>query len=441
LERDSSPDSTARPRLPLHKTFAVAIGNGLEFYDFLTFSFFSIQISHAFYPAGQTSHGLLYTLATFGVGFATRPLGGFLIGRYGDRVGRKPAMTLSLTLMGVAIFAMALIPSFARIGTAAPILLLLCRLVQGFALGGVVGPSTAYLVEAAPPERRGLYASLQSATQDLAILGAGVVGFVLSSVMSPQALDEWGWRVAFLLGVAVVPLGLWIRRSLPETMPRADAGVAPAVKVRVPVRLVILGLLMLGASTISGYVLTYLTTYAQDSLKMSANLAFRATMIIGLGEASAAVMSGFLSDRFGRRPVMISAYTTLALLAVPTFIVMNQSPGMTIVYAAMALLSVLVDLASVPAIVVIAESLPAAVRCGTLATVYAVAIASFGGTTQFMLKWLIDETGSPLAPAWYMTGACVMGACAALLVHESAPRKIAAARAAAKPGVGTLEEV
>jgi MHS family citrate/tricarballylate:H+ symporter-like MFS transporter len=409
---------------------AVGIGNALEFYDFLTFSFFSVQISHTFYPETRTSHGLLFTLATFGVGFTTRPLGGFLIGSYGDRVGRKPAMTLSFTLMGAAILGAALTPSFARIGAAAPILLLLFRLLQGFALGGVVGPSTAFLVEAAPPERRGLYVSIQSATQDLAIVAAGIVGFALSFAMSASELDQWGWRVAFLLGVIIVPLGLWIRRSLPETMPGPDAGAVQVAKPRIPVRLVLLGLLMLGAMTISGYVLSYLTTYAQDNLKMSANLAFGATMVVGLSEACAAVLSGVLSDRFGRRPVLLGAFLALIVLPVPTFIVMNQAPGVAIVYAAMALLSLLVDLAAVPVLVTITESLPGAIRSGTLATLYAVAIACFGGSTQFIVKWLTDVSGSSLAPAWYMMGAVAIGGCAALMVRESAPRRIGAVRGA-----------
>jgi len=426
LERNLLPDSGQRAHLRLHQIFAVGIGNALEFYDFLSFSFFSIQIGHTFYPEGQTSHGLLFTLATFGIGFVTRPLGGIVIGRYGDRAGRRPAMILSFILMGVAILGLALTPSFARIGAAAPIMLLLFRLLQGFALGGEVGPSTAFLVEAAPPERRGLYVSIQSATQDLAIVAAGIVGFVLSSVMSPSALDEWGWRLAFLVGVMIVPVGLWLRRSLPETLPGPADAASRTVRPRVPVRLLALGLFMLGATTVSGYVLSYLTTYAQDSLGMSPNLAFGATMVVGLSEALAALFSGILSDRFGRRPVTLAAFAALVVLAVPTFIVMNRAPGVAIVYAAMAVLSLLVDLASVPILVGITESLPGAIRSGTLATLYAVAIACFGGSTQFILQWLIGASGSPLAPAWYMTGAILIGSCATLMSRESAPRKIAA---------------
>src|SRR5580658_987771 len=208
--------------LPLRKVVAVGIGNALEFYDFLTFSFFAIQIGHSFFPQSQTSHGLLYSLATFGVGFLTRPLGGVVIGMYGDRVGRKPAMVLSFGLMGASILGLALTPSYAQIGIAAPILLVIFRLVQGFALGGEVGPTTAYLIEAAPPHRRGLYVSLQLMTQDLAVLAAGLAGFVLTTWLTPAALDAWGWRIAFLVGASIVPLGLRMRRNLPDTLPDTD---------------------------------------------------------------------------------------------------------------------------------------------------------------------------------------------------------------------------
>ena len=413
----------ARPPVHLGGILAIGIGNALEFYDFLTFSFFSIQIGHCFFPDAQGSHGLLYALATFGVGFAMRPLGGFLIGRFGDRAGRKPAMLLSFSLMGFAILGVALTPSYARIGVAAPVLLVFFRLVQGFALGGEVGPSTAYLCEVAPPHRRGLYVAVQLCTQDLSIIVAGLVGYVISLLLSPVALDDWGWRLAFLLGVFVIPFGLWVRRNLPETAPPRLTDGHVEAPPRVPARAVALGLCMLAAGTISGYVLNYLTTYAQDSLKMSTRLAFVATIVVGLSQAGTDLFAGMLADRFGRRPIMLLATGALVLLVVPMFMAMNHAASVELAFIAMGVLGVLSSLAFVPVLVLITESLPRAVRSGTLATMYACAISLFGGSTQFVVQWLTHASGSPLAPAWYMTCALLVGGTAAFLSRETAPRK------------------
>ena len=409
----------------LGKVVAVGMGNALEFYDFLTFSFFSTQIGHCFFPDATGKHGLLYALATFGVGFAMRPLGGILIGRYGDRAGRKPAMLLSFTLMGVAILGVALTPSYRQIGIAAPMLLVLFRLVQGFALGGEVGPSTAYLIEAAPMHHRGLFVSIQYATQDCAPLVAGVVGFLLSMLLTAQQLDSWGWRLAFLFGAVIVPFGLWMRSTLPEPLPPAmlSGEPDPAAKaaLRVPARLIVLGVLMLASGTISGYILTYLTTYAQDSLKMSARLAFAATIVFGFAEVCADLASGRLSDRFGRRPVMLVPLLLLAVLVVPLFMLMNQTSSVGIAIGAMAVVSILVAMNTTPMLVSITESLPRGVRSGVLATMYACTISVCGGTTQVVVKWLTDYTGSPLAPAWYMLAALLFGGTAAYLMRETAP--------------------
>ncbi len=408
----------------MRHVLAVASGNALEFYDFLTFSFFAIQIGHTFFPPQQTSHGLLYSLATFGVGFVTRPLGGVVIGSYGDRAGRRAAMMLSFTLMGLAILGLALTPSYAEIGIGAPLLLLIFRLLQGFALGGEVGPSTAFLLEAAPVSRRGLYVAVQMASQGLAILIAGVVGFMLSRSLSTVALDVWGWRVAFLIGATVIPVGLYLRRRLPETLHQPERVGASAVAARVPVQLIVLSLLVLGAMTIATYVRGYMTTYAQDSLKLAAGIAFGATVINGLCGVLVCPVSGLLSDRIGRKPVMLAAVLLLALLAVPSFTAMNQLRTVSVVYAATAVMSTLGWVAAVPALAAITESLPRSVRSGALGVLYAVAIAVFGGSTQFIIQWLIGATASPLAPAWYVTTALVIGGLAMLAMRESAPRAL-----------------
>ncbi len=373
--------------LKLAQVIAVAAGNALEFYDFLTFSFFAVQIGHAFFPAG---HALLLTLATFGVGFLTRPLGGLVIGGLGDRVGRKPAMILSFSLMGASIVALALIPPYAAIGVAAPILLVVCRLVQGFALGGEVGPSTAFLIEAAPAARRGFYVSLQYMTQDLAVLAAGVMGFVLSNLMSAAALDAWGWRLAFLLGAAIAPVGL-----------------------------IVLGLIMMGAVGIYIYGLDYVTTYAQDSLRMTARQAFGATVAIGLGATVADPLAGLLTDRLGRKPVMLAATGLMLVAIVPAFLAMIRLHSVAVVLAVSAVLAVFQALIAVPALVILTESLPKAGRSRGLGLIYAVALAAFGGATQFTVKALTDATANPLAPAWYMTAALALGAAAMVQIRET----------------------
>src|SRR5580692_13058481 len=217
--------------LPLRQVFAVVIGNGLEYYDFVTFAFFAPQIGRTFFPSNTPGASLLASLATFGVGFLTRPLGALVIGRFGDRAGRKPAMLLSFTLIGVGVVGLPLIPSYASIGILAPILAIVFRLLQGFALGGEVGPSTAFMMEAAPPLRRGLYISLQATSADVAVMIAGLVGVGLASALTPAALETWGWRVALLIGGTIFPIGFMLRRTLGETLePERHPGDVPTLR-------------------------------------------------------------------------------------------------------------------------------------------------------------------------------------------------------------------
>lgn len=332
-------------------------------------------------------------------------------------------MMWSFSLMGVAILGLALTPGYAQIGIFAPLLLVFFRLLQGFALGGEVGPSTSFLIEAAPPHRRGLYVGLQMATQDFAVLMAGVVGFLLSIAMSPAALDAWGWRVAFLIGVVIVPIGLYIRKNLPETLVRHDQQKVSIKGNREIARLFVLGILMLGASTIAYYGIEYMNTYAQDTLGLSVKLAFGTTILLGAVMVVTDVICGLMTDRVGRKPIMIAAAVAVVLVMIPAFAILNRFPIPPVIFAVTAILGILSALISGPALISVTESLPAAVRSGVLGTLYAIAMSVFGGTTQFVSKGLIELTGNPLAPAFYITAAMAVGVCAMLLIRETAPVK------------------
>ena len=211
MPSDASSDVAITPR----QVTAAVVGNALEFYDFTTYAYFAVQIGHAFFPGRSAFESLMLSLATFGAGFFSRPVGAIVIGSLADRVGRRPAMLLSFGLMGLAILGLALTPSYRQIGLAAPLLALSFRLLQGFALGGEVGPTTAFLIESAPPGRRGLYGAWQGASQGVATLFGGLIGVGLSTHLNAHDLDAWGWRIAFLIGALVLPLGLIIRRNLP----------------------------------------------------------------------------------------------------------------------------------------------------------------------------------------------------------------------------------
>ncbi len=414
-----------RSAVPVRHIAAVVVGNAMEFYDFLTFSFFAVYIGRAFFPSTDAAASLMASLTTFGVGFLTRPIGALVIGRMGDRRGRKPAMILSFWLMGVAITGLALTPSRATIGIAAPILAVLFRMLQGFALGGEVGPTTAFLLEAAPPERRGFYTAFQGWTQDLSIFIAGLVGFVLSSLLSERQLQDFGWRIALLIGAIIVPFGLMMRRGLPETFRAPGNGERKRTSLRPWLPVAIIGLLLLGSATIGAYISDYMTTYAIATLKMPANIAFAATVVVGLCGVVFDLPGGALSDRFGRKPVMLIPACLLLVLILPAFYTISHYRTTATLLGSIAVLSILMSLWTVPAIVWITESLPVEIRSGSLALIYAVAISTFGGTTQLAITWLIKVTGNPIAPAWYWTTAAIVGIGAICATRESAPRATA----------------
>jgi len=432
--------ATRPDRVPFRHVLAVFAGNGLEFYDFLTYAFFAVYIGKTFFPSHDASLSLLASLGTFGAGFITRPIGAMVIGPLGDRIGRKPAMLLSFTLMGIGIAGLCLTPSYARIGIAAPILVLLFRLLQGFALGGEVGPTTAYMIEAAPLLRRGFYGSMQNFTQNAATALAGIVGWALSMNLSDQQLQDWGWRAAMGVGVLIVPFGLWLRNRLPETMHAADdAALAPDATrgtLRAPLRerilphlrIIVCGLMLIGCGTIGYYTVNYMTTYALSNLHLSSAIAFGATIVSSILGMTVTAAGGWLSDRIGRRRMIATPLVLLALLVLPAFLFIDHYRNLPSLYSASAVLAILLGLATAPIITTITEQVPRHVRSGLVATIYAFAVAIFGGSTQFVETWLIHVSGSAMAPAFYWLGAILVGLLAVSLVRESAPIRLQASR-------------
>jgi MFS family permease len=408
---------------------ATVAGNALEFYDFLAYSAFAVYIGKAFFPSGDALASLLLSLATFGVGFFTRPLGGVLIGAYGDRAGRRPAMVLTISLMATGTAALVFTPGYASIGIAAPIILVLARLVQGLALGGEVGPATAVLLECAPPQQRGAFTSWQGASQGIAIFLAGLAGVVLSLTLSKEELATWGWRIPFALGLVIVPVGLVIRRHLPETLEAPGRNGASAVLTllwREHRRPLVLAILIIMCLTISTYVGNYMTTYALTVLGMPANQAMWGTLVNGGVLAVTALASGRLSDRLGRRPLMI--YPRIALMAAiyPAFAYLVGAHTIGSLVLVTALITALSQLSTAAAMAALSEIFPNRVRSSGFAIAYAVSVSLFGGTAQFIFAWLVGITGDPLSPTYYVIGMSAISLWAMIQLPETYRLRFAA---------------
>jgi MHS family citrate/tricarballylate:H+ symporter-like MFS transporter len=404
---------------------AAVVGNALEFYDFTTFALFATQVGRAFFPSHDPFISLMSSLATFWLGFVGRPVGAVVLGRIADRVGRKPALLLSFSLMGGGLVALALIPPYAKIGIAAPILAVACRLVQGFALGGEVGPTMAYLIEAAPAGKRGLYGSWQSASQSIAALAGAFVGVVLSSVLTPHQFDDWGWRAAFLIGALVLPFGLIVRSTLPETLHHQEAAIEahpdrPGLASHA--RILILGVAMIMSFTTSTYVMSYMTTYALHTLHMAANVAFGASIVNGAVGVVFTLLGGWLSDRYGRKWIMLAPRVLFLLVTLPGFYLIVRNHDAVTLLVATGVIAAFSSLSTGAALISLTEGIRKEVRGLAVGAIYAIAVTIFGGATQFIITGLIQVTGNQMAPGYYMAATSLIGIVAMALMRETAGR-------------------
>jgi len=409
-------------RVPTRVVVATVAGNALEFFDFITYAFFAVYIGQAFFPSADPFNSLLASVGVFGVGFVFRPLGGIIIGAYADRAGRRPAMLLTIVLITFGTMGLALTPSYASIGIAAPIIVIACRLVQGLALGGEVGPASVFLIEAAPAGKRGFYSSWQLASQGLAVLAAGLLGLGLSLVLDKAELASWGWRVPFVLCLLLIPVALYLRRTMPETL---EQGAKPKpTRLRDHARLIVLAVLIVLGGTVATYVANYMTTYAINTLQLPSSIALTATVVGGVALFGGALLGGWLADRYGRRGVMLWPRVLLTLTTWPLFLLLAREPSATTLYVATIVLTALTAISSAASLVVIPELLPRSIRVTGLSIAYAVGVSLFGGTTQFIVTWLLRVTEDPTSPAWYVTATSLVTLVAMWVLPESRDRDL-----------------
>jgi len=416
---------------------ATTIGNGLEFFDFTVYGFLALVIGKLFFPTFSGYGQLLLTVATFGVGFIMRPLGGIVIGAYADRAGRKKAMTLTIFLMALGCAVIAFTPTYASIGVAAPVLIVLARLIQGFSAGGEVGASTTLLVEHATPRNRGYMASWQFASQGLGVmLGAVVVG-ALTFTLSPENMQSWGWRVPFVLGMLIAPVGMYIRRHLEESLQIApESATAPRRESSLKIvcsqhgKTVLAAILALVGGTTAAYVVTfYMPTYAVRELGLTPSVALFGAALTGLISFAFAPFVGLLSDRVGRKPLILWSRVFLVVLIYPGFLWLNASPTPAVLFIVLGVLSLGLVGQTAPSITMLPEMFPKAVRASGMSLVYSVGVALFGGFAPFISTWLLNATGSKLAPAWYLVIMTLVSLLGLLWLRDHTGRDIDAAGA------------
>lgn len=405
---------------------AAIIGNALEWYDFGVFAYLAVIISKVFFPTAGEYTGLLLTLATFGVGFLMRPLGGIAIGLYADRHGRKSALQLIIALMTASLLLMVLTPSYSTIGIAAPLLIVLARLMQGLATGGEFASATAYLVEAAPVGKKGLYGAWQMFGQGLANLSGALTGFLLTSIFSQQELLDGMWRIPFVIGLLIAPLGWWIRRHMEEPEESMEARAKGektslrAIFAKHP-RAIAATLALTTCATTSAYIfIIYMPTFVARQFHIPLNDAFMAQVLGLLAFIVTVPVTGALSDRYGRKVVMLTFLAPYALLIYPLFAWVQSAPVLANLLIVYVVLSIFLGGFFGPFSTAVGEQFPTAIRSSGLAICYNLAVMIFGGFAQFIVTWLIESTGVTLAPVFYTLAGSVLGLIGCLLLHPSA---------------------
>ncbi len=408
---------------------AATIGNLLEWFDFGVYGYFAVTIGQTFFPATDPTTSLLASFAAFGVGFLMRPLGGIVIGVLGDRMGRKPAMVLCILSMALGTLMIGLLPGYASIGIAAPVLLVVARLIQGFSAGGDWGGSTAFMVEWAQDGRRGWFGSFQQASVAFGLLLGSGIGALVSSFLTPGELSDWGWRVPFLIGSLLGPFGFYVRRAVDETPRFRATRDAAAVPGPAPGANAGLALRSFGFTihwTVCFYIfLTYMPTFTRIHAKLTAAEALWSNTIGLIVLVVTIPLMGALSDRIGRRPLLLGSCAAFVVLPLPLLWLITQAPGFATVVVIQIVFGLAISLFSGPGPAAISEIFATRGRSTWMSSSYALAVAVFGGFAPYIATWLIAATGWALAPTFYVIAAAVATFWVVLRLPETAHSSLA----------------
>lgn len=411
--------------VPTRNIVAAVIGNALEWYDFLVFAFMTPIISKLFFPTdpsvpGSELNAILMTTAIFGVGFFMRPVGGIILGLYGDKKGRKAAMVLVTSLMAVSIALITVAPTYHAAGILAPIFILIARLLQGFSAGGEFGSATAFLAEHVPG-RRGFFASWQVASQGLTTLLAAGFGTVLNAQLTAAQMASWGWRVPFFFGLLLGPVAYYIRTKVDETPeflaaegtenPLRDTFASHKARLVAAMGVVVLG-------TVATYLVLFMPTYGVKQLGLAPSAAFAAILVVGVIQMAFAPLVGHWSDTYGRVRVMIAPAVGILVLIYPAFAYLVAHPGFGTLIALQVLLAFLMTgyFAALPGL--LSEVFPVQTRTTGMSLAYNVAVTIFGGFGPFIIAWLIKATGMKTAPSFYLMFAAVLSLVALVVLRK-----------------------
>jgi MFS transporter, MHS family, citrate/tricarballylate:H+ symporter len=401
----------------------VTSGNFLEMYDFFAYGLYAAAIGNTFFPGDDPTASLLKSYATFGAGFLMRPLGAIVLGAYIDRIGRRKGLILTLALMAIGTLLIAIVPGYRSIGVAAPVLVLFGRLIQGFSAGVELGGVSVYLSEIAPPGRKGFYVSWQSASQQVAIIFAALLGITISSYLTPKDLGDWGWRIPFVIGCMIVPFIFIIRRSLQETEEFLAKKHRPSVSEILTSMasnwaIVVAGGLMVVMTTVFFYGITiYTVEYGRGVLGLTALDSFIVTALVALSNLFWLPVMGAVSDRVGRKPILV-IFTVLAILtSYPALSWLVGSTSFSHLLLVELWFSFLYGSYNGAMVVALTEIMPVDVRTAGFSLAYSLATAIFGGFTPAVATYLIEATNNKAAPGLWLTFAAVCGLGATLFIY------------------------